>query len=79
MQAGAFIRAIQMLGSDVGTVTTNLALTKGQLEHAQELAKEINLETWLVPNGGGNQSTQPLVSVPIGQYQAVMQLLDALG
>lgn len=69
-----------MLGSDVGNVTTNLALTKGQLEHAQELATEINLETWLVPNGGGgNQSTQPLVSVPIGQYQAVMQLLDALG
>jgi len=79
MQPGGFIRAVQMLGVDVGQVTTNLALTKGQLEDAQEAAKAINLETWTMPAVDENQPVEPFVRVPIGQYQAVMQLLDALG
>jgi hypothetical protein len=78
MQAGAFIRAVQMLGVDIGNVTTNLALTKGQLEHAQEVAREINVASWVMPGPGVSQPVEQSVFVPIGQYQAVMQLLDAL-
>jgi hypothetical protein len=79
MQAGAFIRAVQMMGVDVGQVTANLALTKAQLEEAQEIAKEINISMWTMPQQDGGQPVHPFVSVPIGQYQAVLRLLDALG
>lgn len=67
-----------MMGVDVGQVTANLALTKGQLEDAQEIAKAIDMQTWAFPAAEENQPVEPFVRVPIGQYQAVLQLLDAL-
>jgi hypothetical protein len=48
------------------------------LEHAQEVAREINVASWVMPGPGVSQPVEQSVFVPIGQYQAVMQLLDAL-
>jgi hypothetical protein len=79
MQTGAFIRAVQMMGVDVGQVTANLAITKAQLEDCQEAAKDVNVAMWSMPGTSENQPTGQFVLVPIGQYQAVMRLLDALG
>ena len=79
MQTGAFIRAIQMLSADVSNLTTNLAMTKGQLEQIQDVARNIDLQTWTHVNPDENQPVDPFVRCPIGQYQTVMRLLDALG
>lgn len=77
MQLEGALRAVQMLSADIANLSSNLALTKGTLEQVQEILKEINVETWgHHPEEGGSGH---FVQIPIGQYQAVLRLLDALG
>lgn len=71
MQPEALLKAIQMLGVDVANLTTALAMLRGQLDLAQERAKEINTNGWGRPEG-------EMVQVPMGQYQAIIILLDVL-
>lgn len=76
MQLEGAIRAVQMLSSDIANLTTNLALTRGQLEQAAEVLKEINVATWGDhPDEGGSEH---FIQLPIGQYHVVLRLIDAL-
>jgi len=71
MQPEALLKAIQMLGVDVANLTTALAMLRGQLDLAQERAKEINTNGWGRPD-------DETVQVPMGQYLAIIVLLDVL-
>lgn len=76
MQIEGALKAIQMLSGDVANLTANLALTRGSLDQAMEVAKEINMETW--GHHPGEDGSESFVQAPIGQYQAVLRLIDAL-
>lgn len=76
MQLEGALRAVQMLSADVANLTSNLALTKGQLDFAREVRAEIDPFTWGEPPEKGEGT--PCFQVPLPQYQAILRLLDAL-
>jgi hypothetical protein len=75
MHPEALIKAVQMLSADVTNLTSNLALTKGRLDWAHDLALALNPNTWGMPIDSADGDT---VQVPMSQYQAIIRLLDAL-
>jgi hypothetical protein len=78
MQTESLIRAIQMLSTDVANLTTNLAMTKGELDQAKTFLGEINTQLWVQSTAEDEEQSTPFVRVPVGQYQAVLRLLDTL-
>lgn len=76
MQVEGALRAVHMLSADVANLTSNLALTKGQLDSAREIMAEIDPSIWGQPPEKGEGV--PCFQVPLPQYQAILRLLDAL-
>lgn len=76
MYVEALIKAIQMLSTDVANLTTNLAMTKGTLDVAKEKSLTLRPDLWGQPEA--SEGAMAIVQVPLTQYQAILQLLDAL-
>lgn len=72
----ALLKAIQMLSVDVSNLTTSLAMTKGQLEMAQQIAQGLNPQVWGQPETP--EYAVPIVQLPMSQYQDILRLIDAL-
>ena len=76
MPPEALLKAIQMLSVDVSNLSTNLAMTKGQLEYAKEITQGLRPQVWGQPEA--ENGATPIVQLPMEQYQVILRLLDAL-